>query len=68
VNATKISNGIGISKKHAEFILSRKRRPSPEVAVALEALTGIDRRAWIWPDEFYNPTILPLKPESPTAK
>ena len=57
VDAQEIAKSVGISKKHAEFILSRKRRPSPEVAVSLEKLTGIERRAWLWPDEFQNDLI-----------
>jgi hypothetical protein len=46
-----------ISGRYVDFIFSQQRRPSPDVARALERATGIDRRAWLWPDEFPNPYI-----------
>jgi len=47
----------GICAKHMSDILNRRRRPSPELAAQLERITGIDRRAWLWPDEFENPLL-----------
>jgi hypothetical protein len=38
-------------------ILKRRKRPSPEIARRLEEETGIDRSAWLWPDEIHNPLI-----------
>lgn len=48
---------LGISHRHLDHILCRKRRPSADLAIILEQITGIDRRAWLWPDEFPNPMI-----------
>jgi hypothetical protein len=50
----KLANILVISTKYAEYLLSGKRTPSKNTAVRFEALTGIDRRAWLWPDEFPN--------------
>ncbi len=33
------------------------RNISKNDAAELERLTGIDRRAWLWPDEFPNPLL-----------
>lgn len=35
--------------------LNRTRSISAEDAKLLETATGIDRRAWMWPDEYENP-------------
>jgi hypothetical protein len=48
---------LGISHRHLDHILCRKRRPSADLAIILEQITGIDRRAWLWPDEFPNPML-----------
>lgn len=37
--------------------LSGTRSISAKDAVKLEQITGIDRRAWLWPDEFPNPML-----------
>lgn len=47
----------GISTRYASDIISGKRSPSKTLAVILERATGIDRRAWLWPEEFPNPMI-----------
>jgi plasmid maintenance system antidote protein VapI len=36
---------------------SGSRSISASTAVLLEKATGIDRRAWLWPDEFENPML-----------
>lgn len=36
---------------------SGSRRISATDAAELECATGIDRRAWLWPDEFPNPML-----------
>jgi DNA-binding transcriptional regulator YdaS (Cro superfamily) len=48
---------LGVSIQHMNDIMNRRRRPSPEMAVQLEELTGVDRRAWLWPDDFENPLL-----------
>ncbi len=52
-----IASEAGISDSFYSGILSRDRRASPEVAARLERVTGIDRRSWLWPDEFHNPLL-----------
>jgi len=48
---------LGVCHRHIDHILCRKRRPSADLAITLERITGIDRRAWLWPDEFPNPML-----------
>lgn len=55
-----------ISNRYFSYILRGQRRPSPELAKRLERATGIDRRAWLWPDEFPNPMMQQSK-DSPSA-
>jgi transcriptional regulator with XRE-family HTH domain len=38
-------------------ILRGDRRPSPELAKALEKATGIPRLCWLYPEEFPNPYL-----------
>jgi len=52
-----IKQGTGKTSTYIKMLLNRKRRASANLAVKLENITGIDRRAWIWPDEFPNPLI-----------
>jgi hypothetical protein len=52
-----LARALGISGQHINDIINRRRRPSPDMAAQLEDLTGIDRRGWLWPDEFHNPLI-----------
>lgn len=53
-----IAEETGTTRQHIDFILSGKRRPSADLAVELERVTGIDRRAWLYPDEYPNPLIM----------
>lgn len=46
--------------------LNGTRRISAEDARELERETGIDRRAWIWPDEYPNPMM--RKPSPPSGR
>lgn len=48
---------LEITPQHMNDIIKRRRRPSVDLAKRLENITGIDRRAWIWPDDFSNPLI-----------
>lgn len=43
--------------------LKRIRTPSAADAERLEQVTGIDRRAWLWPDEYPNPMMEAPSPE-----
>ena len=52
-----LAHNLNISRQHLDYILARERRPSPELAATLEKFTGIERRAWLWPDEFHNQMI-----------
>lgn len=56
---TDLSRELGCSYKHIWCIFHGKTRPSPEVSVELEGLTGIDRRCFLWPEEFPHPRIAP---------
>jgi hypothetical protein len=47
-----------ITQRYLDYILSRKRRPSTNLAKDLEEVTGVDRRCWLWPDEFPNPYLV----------
>jgi plasmid maintenance system antidote protein VapI len=53
----RLARRVGISPRHMNDILKRRKRPSPEIAKKLEEETGIDRSAWLWPDEIHNPLI-----------
>lgn len=55
ITRREIAIKTGLTRQHIDFIMTRKRRPSPELAALLERITGIDRRAWLYPDEFPNP-------------
>lgn len=36
-------------------IKAGRNKPSPGLAAKLEGFLGIDRRRWIWPEEFGDP-------------
>ncbi len=57
MDSRELARKTGKTKKHMEYLLTKKRRASPELARLLEEITGIDRRAWIWPEEFPNPFL-----------
>lgn len=50
-----IAEQANITRQHLDFILAGKRRPSPDVAAVLEAVTGINRVVWLYPDDHENP-------------
>lgn len=58
---------IEISARHIHYILSGERKASASLALQLEKITGIDRRAWLWPEEFHNPMIKTQGFEKPNA-
>lgn len=57
INQKSIARRAGIHESALSMIINRKRRATPEVAAKLEEATGVDRRAWMYPDEFENPYI-----------
>ena len=63
---TELSKKLDVSPSHLSDIFNRRVKASPKLAVKLEEHFGIDRRAWVWPDEFEN-RLLPADP-SPRGK
>jgi transcriptional regulator with XRE-family HTH domain len=56
---TEISRLAGISQSYLSEISSGKKRPSPEVAARLEAVTGKHKLFWLYPGQYDpqgNPT------------
>ncbi len=49
--------GQSCCDRHMLEILKGTRYPSRVMAPFLEQATGIERRCWLWPDEFTNPII-----------
>jgi hypothetical protein len=54
---TRIAAKVGCSLPFVSDVFAGKKRPSPEMAVKFEVATKVDRRAWIWPEEFENPLM-----------
>ena len=57
ISRSELAKELQITQQHVDYILKKKGRPSSTLALRLERLTGIDRRAWLWPDEFPNPMM-----------
>jgi hypothetical protein len=51
-----ISQKVPCSLKHVYDVFTGAC-PGPELAKRLEEVTGIDRRCFIWPEEFPHPAI-----------
>jgi plasmid maintenance system antidote protein VapI len=56
-DATQLAKQINVTPACISSIFRGERRPSAELAILLEKATGIDRRAWLYPNEFPNPMI-----------
>jgi transcriptional regulator with XRE-family HTH domain len=54
---TRIARKVGITTTYMALIIKGKKLPSAAVAEKLEKATDVDRRAWLYPDEFHNPMI-----------
>jgi plasmid maintenance system antidote protein VapI len=54
---TRIAKAVGVSPSFIARMVRGLVSPSPGLAVRLEKETGIDRRAWLWPEEYPNPLI-----------
>jgi plasmid maintenance system antidote protein VapI len=55
LSLSELSRVSGVAVSILSRYVNGKRGLSPLTAVALERATGIDRRAWLWPEEFENP-------------
>ncbi len=53
----RLARVVQMTPSHIGDILNGKHRPSPATAAKLEAATGIDRLAWLYPDDFRNELI-----------
>ena len=61
---TRIARKVGVAPGHIAAIVKGNKKASPELAALLEKATGVDRRAWLYPDEFPNPLINGKKHEA----
>lgn len=52
-----IAGQAGISQPHFSLIINKKRKPSAKLAYTLEEITGVDMRAWLFPEKFANPFV-----------
>jgi len=50
-----IANAIGISERHARYILNDQRRPSLDVAKKLEIATGVPVEVWLIREKYGHP-------------
>ena len=50
-----LAKKIGIVPKHLSDIKNKRRQLTPQLAKRIEQMTGIDRRKWLWPNEFGCP-------------
>lgn len=57
IKQKEIARLSNISKSFICDILHLRRRPSAEIAQRLEQVTGIELRAWLMPNEYYNEMI-----------
>ena len=46
---------VGITSRHLSDIRQGRRHPSRRLAIDLEFHTGINRLAWLYPEEYLNP-------------
>ncbi len=53
-----LAEKIGVRPSYLNDILKRRRSCSARLAAVLEVATGIDRRAWLYPEEFPNPFLV----------
>ena len=54
---TRLAEACGVDPSTISYILSRKRRPSIELAEKLEKATGVPWTAWVRPDQYRNPYL-----------
>jgi transcriptional regulator with XRE-family HTH domain len=61
INYKELAEKSGLTHPHIWSIFTGRRRASPEVAKAMETLTGIDRRCFLWPEDFPHPVLIQAK-------
>lgn len=52
-----IAEKLGVKRSYLNDIIRGRRSCSKRMAVLLEEATGIDRVAWLYPDQHSNPMI-----------
>jgi hypothetical protein len=60
-----IARSVGITPRHMNDIIRRRKKPSRKLSEKLEAETGISAEAWLFPDKYPNPL---LKDENSNGK
>jgi len=57
IKQTELAKMVGVSPTFIGYVLAGKCRPGLSVAKKLEEATGINRLAWLYPDEHKNPMM-----------
>ena len=57
LSSNEIAQRLGVHITTVTRWFNGSRSIPPHRARQLEIITGIDRRAWLWPDEFFNPWL-----------
>lgn len=65
-NLEALAKRAGVTATYLRCIRRKARRPSSDLAGQLEALTGVDRRLWLWPSQYGDPFARPWKGEAKT--
>lgn len=52
-----LARQIGITPRHMNDIIKRRKKPSRKLSERLEAQTGISAEAWLFPDKHQNPLL-----------
>ena len=52
---TKLAKATGLSYSVYQKIAQRKIKPHPDHAKRLEALTGVDKLLWLYPEDYGDP-------------
>lgn len=48
MNQREFAQKFGITREHLNALINGRKRPSPEMALRMEAATGIGRSVWIF--------------------
>lgn len=55
--ADELAEATGLSREYLRLVIYGWKIPSPSTAVKLEKVTGVERLAWLFPDEYDNPLL-----------